>query len=218
MFFIRKPKTVLWELVLLMLITAAAGCQNPPQTNILSDSGSSATMSDKVSDSHRLETLYEEKLRELLRDGVVKEETPDTIYYDWFDLDGDGQWEMIVSMGTSQSGCCWLYTCEKDRVVPIEQHCGEKGCIRFYPECQLIMTEQTIGGSVVQSYYRIEQKQLVSLYERGIHVSMNGRFSYSFNGETVDKEEYDRLVQEYEAAYPARGEYVVLGRNRQLTL
>lgn len=203
----------IWLVLSFVGILLCTGCQQKQSSEPPPVSSTSQTSMDAA---QKAEKLYEQKLRDLLREGKFGSKAT-TVYYDLYDLDDDGQRELIVSMGDAHPSVCRFYTCTDNTVTAIEGQCGSFGCIQYYPESGIIVGSYTGMGCISQEFYRLQDKQLDLLYKRTDGVMMNKTPVHSFNGHTVTNEELFALREEYETKYPLKGERIELGRGKCYT-
>ncbi len=154
------------------------------------------------------ETVYNRKLHDFYNEYNERYSSPQKIYYDMDDLDGDGIPELIISEGDFHAAGCRIYCYDHSELIEVGR-LGEWGTFSFYPKSRLILCSWTSQGHYNAKWYEIADHELNLLYSYGFMWIEADQKQYEINGNLASEEEYHHFLNDHSDKRPDKDEEMI---------
>ena len=150
-------------------------------------------------------TEYDRKLHDFYIEYNERYSSPQKIYYDIYDLDGDDFPELIISEGDFHAAGCRIYSYDNSKLIEVGK-LGEWGTFSFYPQSRLFLFAWTNQGHYIAKWYEIENHKLNLLYSYGFWWKEKDLKQYEINGKSASEEEYNEYLEDHSDKRPGKDE------------
>ena len=160
------------------------------------------------------ETEYNRKLHDFYIEYNERYSSPQEVYYDIHDLDGDDNPELIISEGVFHPAGCRIYSYVNSELKELGR-LGEWGTFSFYPQSRLLLFAWTNQGHYIAKWYKIENHKLNLLCSYGYWHKEIDLIQYEINGKSSSEEEYNEYLKEHSDDRPEKDEErIELGKGK----
>ena len=160
---------------------------------------------ESSADDKPWETEYNRVLHDFYIEYNERHSSPQKIYYDTYDLDGDENPELIISEGDYHMAKCRIYSYVNSELIEVGK-LGEWGTFSYYPKSRLILWSWTNQGHHVEKWYEIESHDMKLLCSYGFVWKEKDLKQYEINGKSASEEEYNEYLKEHSDEIPEKVE------------
>lgn len=192
-------------LILIMFLASCAVNSNHNAEESVNSKSVINNSTDSLANDKPWETEYNRKLHDFYVEYNERYFSPQKIYYDTYDLDGDDNPELIISEGDYHMAKCRIYSYVNSELIEVGK-LGEWGTFSYYPKSRLILCSWTNQGHHVEKWYEIESHDMKLLCSYGFVWKEKDLKQYEINGKSASEEEYNEYLKEHSDEIPEKVE------------
>ena len=200
----RKDRLLLCSITVLMCMLFTS-CAVNSNRNAEESVNNKSVVNNSPVDEKPWETAYNRKLHDFYIEYNERYSSPQKIYYDIYDLDGDNIPELIISEGDYHAAGCRIYSYVNSELRELGR-LGEWGTFSFYPKSRLLLFAWTNQGHYIAKWYEIENHELNLLYSYGFWRKEKDLKQYEINGKSASEEDYNEYLEDHSDKRPGKDE------------